>query len=160
MRRKKRRRDFFRREVANETAYFNVKVPPNEKPTQPFWLKNKRKGDVFDLQESENIIESFQPEIINCLVTVEVNGTEINITQPVEYRFADDIRGEVRRNLNVVPKISLGLDQNLLIIPQSERAQTRQIVLSLTNNSLSPVSGEAKVKFAGRMEICAERGNI
>ncbi|HLM61214.1 MAG TPA: hypothetical protein VK308_10445, partial [Pyrinomonadaceae bacterium] len=138
---------FFRREVANETAYFNVKVPPNEKPTQPFWLKNKRKGDVFDLQESENIIESFQPEIINCLVTVEVNGTEINITQPVEYRFADDIRGEVRRNLNVVPKISLGLDQNLLIIPNSERAQTRQIVLGLTNNSLSPVSGEAKLNL-------------
>ncbi len=138
---------FFRREVANETTYFNVKVPKTAEPTQPFWLKQKRKGDMFDLQLKENSIKSFQPSVINCSVTFSVTGTKIYFTQPVEYRFADDIRGEVRRNLNVVPKISLSLDQDLLIVPQSERTQARRIVLSLTNNGASAMSGEAKLNL-------------
>jgi len=142
---------FFRREVADETAYFNVKVPNGAKPTQPFWLENKRKGDMFDVRE--NIIESFQSPILNCLATVEIDGTEITFTQPVEYRFADDIRGEVRRNLNVVPKISLNLNQDLLIVPQSERAQTRRIVLSLTNNSSSAMSGAARLKLPKDIKV-------
>ena len=134
---------FFRRETANETAYFNVKVPKNAKLTQPFWLENERKGGLFDVRE--NVNAPFQLSVIYCLVTLEIDGTEINLTQPIEYRYADDIRGEVRRNLNVVPKISLNLDQKLLIVPQSNQPQTKRIVLSIANNSLSAMSGEAKL---------------
>jgi LmbE family N-acetylglucosaminyl deacetylase len=142
---------FFRREVANETAYFNVKVPANEKPTQPFWMENNRESGLFDVRE--NIIESFQLPILNCVVTAEIEGTEINFTQPVEYRFADDVRGEVRRNLNVVPKVSLTLNQDLLIVPQSEKSQTRQIVLSITNNSSAAISGEAKLNLPNSWKV-------
>ncbi len=142
---------FFRRETANETAYFNVKVSANAKPTEPFWLERERKGDMFDAPE--NSIEPFQSPLVNCLVTVEISGTEMTFTQPVEYRFADDIRGEIRRNINVVPKISLSLDQKLLIVPQSERAQTRRIVLSLTNNSSSEASGEARLNVPQEIKV-------
>lgn len=134
---------FFRRETANETAYFNVKVSKNAKLTEPFWLENKRKDALFDVPGSA--IETFQPPIVNCAVTLEIDGAEINLTQPVEYRFADDIRGEVRRELNVVPKISVGFDQNLLTVPNSEKSQTRRITLNITNNSSSAMSGTAKL---------------
>jgi LmbE family N-acetylglucosaminyl deacetylase len=144
---------FFRREVANETAYFNVKVPKNAELTQPFWLEKRRKGDLFDIQNGENPIEPFQKPPVKCHIIVEVNGTEINLIQPVEYRYADDIRGEIRRNLNVAPKISLNLDQNLLIVPQSAKAQTRRIVLSMTNNGSTPTSGEVKLNAPKEIKI-------
>ena len=148
----------FRTEVARETTYFNVKVPKNAKLTQPFWLENMRKGDLFDAPG--NSIESFQPPVINCFVTLDVNGTEINLTQPVEYRYADDIRGEVRRNLNVVPKVSLSLDQKLLIVPQSEKAQTRRIVLSITNNNSAATSGEAKLNAPDGWKVTPNAANF
>lgn len=144
---KENNQGFFRREVANETAYFNVKVPKNEKPTQPFWLEKARKGDLFDLQTSEYLIEPFQKPLISCLVTAEFGGTLITFKQPVQYRFADDIRGEVRRDLNVVPKLSLSLDQDLLIVPYSDKAQTRKIVLNVKNNSSAVISGTADLKL-------------
>ena len=143
----------FRRETANEIAYFNVKVPREAKPTQPFWLENKREGDLFNLPTNENLNQPFQSPVVNCLVTIVIDGTEISINQPVEYRFADDVRGEVRRSLNIVPKISLSLDQKLLVVPQSEKSQIRQIVLSVTNNSSTPVNGEAKLNVPKELKV-------
>ncbi|HXH70934.1 MAG TPA: PIG-L family deacetylase [Pyrinomonadaceae bacterium] len=148
----------FRRETANETAYFNVKVPPDAQPTQPFWLRNKRKGDLFDLQPDENLNQPFEPPLINCLVTIELNGTKININQPVEYRFADDIRGEIRRDLNVVPKISLSFDQNLLVVPQNDKQQTRKLILSVKNNSLTMMSGSTDLELPNGWRIKQDFG--
>ena len=144
---------FFRREVANETAYFNVKVPKDAKLTEPFWLENPRRGDLFDLPNGDNLIESFQKPLIYAAVKIEIAGTEITFDQPVEYRFADDIRGEVRRDVNVVPKLSLSLDQNLLIVPNSGKAQTRRINLSIMNNSSSEMNGEAKLNLPKELKI-------
>lgn len=142
---------FFRRETANETAYFNVKVPKDAQSTEPFWMQNARKDALFDV--SGSAIETFQPPILDCLVTLEIDGAEINLTQPIQYRFADDIRGEVRRDLNVVPKISLTLDQNLLVVPQSDKAQTKRIVVSIVNNSVTESSGEAKLNAPKDVKI-------
>jgi len=108
---------------------------------------------LFDLQTSEYSIEPFQKPLVNCLVTVEVGGTLITFNQPVQYRFADDIRGEVRRDLNVVPKLSLSLDQDLLVVANSDRAQTRKIVLNVKNNSSAAVSGTADLKLPDGWKI-------
>ena len=150
----------FRRETASEIAYFNIKVPRDAKPTQPFWLENKRDSDLFSPSPNENLNQPFQTPVISCLVTIVIDGAEININQPVEYRFADDIRGEVRRNLNVVPKISLSLDQKLLIVPQSEKSQTRKIVLSVANNSSTATNGEARLNIPKELKVSPLTANF
>ncbi len=144
---------FFRREVADKVAYFNVKVSKDAKLTEPFWMENSRTGDLFDLANGENVIEPFQQPLVRAEVKVEIDGTEIIFEQPVEYRFADDVRGEVRRDVQVVPKLSLSLDQNLLIVPNTGKAQTRRINLSLVNNSSAEISGEAKLNTSKELKI-------
>jgi hypothetical protein len=71
------------------------------------------------------------------------------LNQPLQFRFADDIRGEVRRDLQVVPALSVSLDQKLLVVPVSAKAQTRRVVMSITNNSSKPVSGTVSLNIVG-----------
>ncbi len=134
----------FFRETANESKFFNVKVSSNAKLTQPYFLENPRNGDFYVSNDSVN---PFQYQFLNGYATFEIYGETIAFNQPVQYRFADDIRGEVRRDLNVVPKISLSLDPNLLIVPYSDKAQTRKIVLNMKNNSSTKISGTADLKL-------------
>ena len=143
----------FFREKANESKYFNVVVPQNAEFTQPYFLESQRQGDLYQLKNFVNQNLAFQYPTLNGLVDLEINGKVISVNQFAEYRFADDIRGEVRRNLNVIPKISLSLDQDLLIVPQSQRAQTRRIVLSVTNNSSAAMSGEAKLNLPSSWKV-------
>ena len=135
----------FRREIGNENAYFKVTVPENARATEPYWMESERNGYLYRWDERENQTLPFQPPLVSADVKIEIGGTEITFNQPVQYRFADDIRGEVRRDLNVVPALSVSLDRKLLIVPLSNQKQTRRVVMSITNNSSQPVKGIARL---------------
>lgn len=144
---KEQNQNFFGREIPDESAFFNVKVAENTKSTQPYWLEKARAGSLFDWERDGNQNLPFQKPLITAEITAELDGIEVVFSQPVEYRFADDIRGEIRRELNVVPAVSISLDQNLIIVSQSNKPQTKKVVMSVTNNSQNPVSGEASLNI-------------
>jgi hypothetical protein len=129
----------FRRETANQTDYFSVKTSGNAKPTAPYWLENPRDENLYRWNADANQTLPFQPPLVSVVVKVEISGTEISFNQPVEYRFADDVRGEIRRELDLVPDLSVSVDQKLLIVPYSEKPQTQRLVMSVTKNSEKPL---------------------
>lgn len=156
----------FRREVANDSALFNVKVAPDAPPTEPYFLKNERNNYLYDL-DYLNLVEKynfrnlpFQPPTIFAWVTIEIDGKELIFTQPVEYRYADDVRGEVRRALDVVPKISLSFDQELLIAPITGKAQTRKITLNVANNSSAETNGEVRLNLPKELKFSPAAANF
>jgi LmbE family N-acetylglucosaminyl deacetylase len=133
---------FFRRESGDYSAYFTLSASADARPTQPYWLLNPRKGDLFDWSTAgDHATFPFGTDGPRAVVTIDILGTKIDFEQPIEYRFADDIRGEIRRNVEIVPKISVELDQSLIIVPYSVKPQTRRIAMSVVNNSAKPVSG-------------------
>jgi LmbE family N-acetylglucosaminyl deacetylase len=143
----------FRRETGNANAYLNVTVPAAARPTQPYWMESERNGYLYVWNADKNQTLPFQPPPVSADVKIEIGGTEITLNQPVQYRFADDIRGEIRRDLNVVPALSVSVDQKLLIVPQSDKAQTRRVVMSITNNSSKPINGNASLNIVGPEKI-------
>ena len=139
---------FFRREAGDHAAYFSVGVPADAAPVQPYWLAEPRDGDLFRFNDGDDErglpLHSTAPA---AEVTLNMLGTDVVFRQPVEYRYADDTRGEIRRNVDVVPAVSVEIDQSLLIVPFSSRARTRQIALSVINQSNKPVSGTVSLNI-------------
>ena len=134
---------FVRRESSKHFALFRVMAPKDAKPTEPYWLSEPRDGDMFRWQNDSNQTLPFQPPVLSAEIKLDIHGVELVFSQPVEYRYADDVRGEVRRELNVVPTISIDLDKALLIVPSSEQSQRRRLQMSVTNHSSKEVSGTA-----------------
>ena len=139
-----------RREKADRSEYFSIKVPPNARPTQPYFMEERRDGDLYRWPADDNQDRPFQPLLFTAKVTVDIGGTAITLEQPLKYRFADAARGEIRRDVNVVPLVSVSLDHDLLIIPSGSGARTRRIVMSVTNNSSKPVSGKPSLVFGSQ----------
>lgn len=139
---------FVTREVAGASAYFNVTVAEDWHPTEPYWLIEPRDGDLFRWnRDPEAHTLPLQPSVPKVAATIEVLGKEITIERSVEFRFADDVRGELRRNLAVVPGVSIDLDQSMMIVPYSAKPQTRRIVMTLTNHSTKRVSGNVALNI-------------
>ncbi len=138
---------FFRREGGDHAGYYSVSVPPDAAPTQPYWLAEPRDGDLFRWNDGddERGLPLHSPMPI-AEVEMSILGLKVVFRQPVEYRYADDTRGEIRRNVDVVPAVSVEVDQSLLIVPFSTRPQKRQIGLSVVNQSSKPVSGSVSLK--------------
>lgn len=134
-----------RRETAFSATFFNVTSAKDAKPTVPYWLENPRnKNFTFDWSERGSKNLPFQNQLITAEVLMEIGGQEISTTKEVEYRFADDIRGEIRRNLNVVPAVTVGLESNLLIAPTANKPSKHRLVMTVSNNTPKEIKGTAK----------------
>lgn len=150
--------NIFRRETGNENAFFKVTVPANAKLTQPFWLENERESALFSPEKSANQTLPFDPQLISAEVKAEIFGQEITFSQSVEYRFADDIRGEVRRELNVVPKVALALEKELIIARMTGKPSKQKISVSVVNNSDKPVKGEVSLTLPNGQKTLVRAG--
>lgn len=133
---------FFRRETGNEEKLFNVTSPNSARSTQPYWMESERNGALYVWAENEeNAVLPFQPSLISAEIKMEIGGAEVVFNQPVMFRYADPIRGEIRREPNLIPALSVSLDQKLLVVPLSDKPQTRRVVMDIVNNTAAPISG-------------------
>ncbi len=140
---------FIVNEAAASTSFLSVIPSRNAPPTQPYWLSEPRDGDLFrwsaSTGDSHTLPFALRTPMLQA--TLEIAGTEVVVERPVEFRFADDIRGEIRRNVDIVPQVTVEMDQAMMIIPYSEKAQTKRIVVTVTNNSIKPVSGTVSLNI-------------
>ena len=136
------------REVAAAGAVFDVKVPTSADVTQPYWLQSDRGGDLFTWPKTESQTLPFDPQQLVAHVRLNLGSTDIVLDQPVSYRFADPARGEVRREVNVVPALSVAVDRDLLIVPESNKPQVRRLVVGVTNNSDREQAGNVSLNLA------------
>ncbi len=136
----------FRRETAQQSAFFRLSVPGNAALTQPYWLLQPRDGDLFKWPSNAPKGRPFEPQQAFGEVRMEIGGTPVIMTKAIQYRYADPVRGEIRRDLNVVPAISLALTSPLVVVPISSKNQTRNVVIRLTNNSQHPVNGKVRLR--------------
>ncbi|MEP6947117.1 MAG: NEW3 domain-containing protein [Acidobacteriota bacterium] len=135
-----------RRENSMSASFFDVTAPSDFRYTQPYWLETP-KGKNFGFDWSGKDAEKnmpFQSPLLTADVKIDVDGETITVSRPVQYRYADPIRGELRRDINVVPGVSVALDSNLLISPASAKATKEKIVVSVTNDSPRETKGTLK----------------
>ncbi len=139
---------FSRPEVAANASYFKVTVPAGATLTEPYWLEKPRQNFTFDWSAQDAVKNApFQNQLVTAIIKMNVGGVDIDVVKPVQYRYADAIRGEIRRDLNVVPLVNVALDTNLLIVPVSNRAQKQRVVVSITNNAPREAKGSAKLEL-------------
>lgn len=143
-----------RREMAKDSRYFIANFSNSLKLiTQPYWIRMPPRDNMFVTiggmvkQEEETL--PFSPPLVVAEVTLDVAGAEITIERPVEYRFADPSRGEIRRELNIVEPVTLKLDKAVIVVPYTNKPQVLRVVVTVTNNSNGPAVGGIGVGAEG-----------
>jgi LmbE family N-acetylglucosaminyl deacetylase len=143
-----------RRETPSKLETFRVRVPVDAPVTQPYYLKQPRSGDVYKWTDADPKSLPFDPPLLTASVVVNIplvgrsgNGADITITRPVQFRYADDVRGELRRDINVVPRLAVGLDTSLVVVPLGTTALQQKLVVRSTSFSRQTVMGTLRVRL-------------
>jgi LmbE family N-acetylglucosaminyl deacetylase len=131
---------FFRESPAASTT-FRAQAPADAPLTQPYWLAQPREGDLFHWPPGSPKGAPFAGPLLRASLPIQVAGVSFDLTRPVEYRYADRVRGEIRRNIAVVPALAVGLDSRLLVVPSGTAPQQRTMVVRVSSQSRQPVSG-------------------
>ena len=136
-----------RREIPAREARYRVTVAANAPATQPYHLEQPRQGDAYRWSDTAPKGLPFAPPLMTATVKLTIGGAAIDVSRPVEYRFADGIRGELRREFNVVPAVVVGLDSPLLIVPLGTTASQQRLVVRATNFSPQPIAGTLRLRL-------------
>jgi hypothetical protein len=78
-------------------------------------------------------------------------GRPCQVGVPLRYRYADPVRGEVQRDVELVPPLSVSLSDTLLVVPKADEREDKQesapqrIVVTVTNHAQTERSGSVKL---------------
>jgi LmbE family N-acetylglucosaminyl deacetylase len=137
---------FGRREATSHEARYTVAVPPDAPLTQPYFLEPPRNGAAsYPWTNTPQRGLPFSPPLLTAEVTMEIGGVTATVVKPVMFRYADRVRGELRREINVVPAVAVGVDSKLLIVPLGTRPFQQRIVVRALSFSPGPVSGSLRL---------------
>jgi LmbE family N-acetylglucosaminyl deacetylase len=134
-------------ERAQKQASFLLTAAEDSPWTEPYWLRESRQGDLFSWPYDSPKGLPFGPPVVEVQAHLQIGGAPVTVKKSVEYRFADPIRGEIWRNLNVVPGLSVSLDSNLLIVPTSSSPQKKQVAVQVENNAQESKSGVVELEL-------------
>jgi LmbE family N-acetylglucosaminyl deacetylase len=137
----------FRRETPTASALYRVTAAATAPLTQPYFLLKPRAGSMYDWPADAPLGMPFAPPLLSADVTFNINGTEFTLSRPVRYRFADRIRGELRRELNVVPEIAVRFDSSLLVVPTAGAPEGQRLAVTATSFLGRSVAGTLRLRL-------------
>ncbi|MGZ4779576.1 MAG: PIG-L family deacetylase, partial [Thermoanaerobaculia bacterium] len=145
-------------------AEITIRVPAAASYSQPYWLEKPPGRGAFTVDDQNLIGLAENPPAIPLVVTLTDNQLRtLIITVPCVYRSIDAVRGEVTRNVDIVPEITANLGSRVVVFPD---AKTRPVNVALrsftgaTNATVRLIAPEGwKAEPASREVKFAQKGD-
>ncbi len=158
----------FFREVPTRAEPWDVTIAPDAPPTEPYWLRTPRTGPVFTWTGVPTALQTqpFDPPVIVARVPLTIGGAAITVERAVQFRYADPVRGEIRRNVAIVPAVTVAFDEPLAVIPTVGASKPRTVRVRVRSETLASGPGVVRllppdgwqVMPAGAPIVFASRG--
>jgi len=126
---------------------YKIKVSSTSDFSQPYWLRQPRRGDRFVWPQVAPGVEAALPQDAPLLPTraeVTFQGTTIVMKKSAEFRRIDRIYGESRTTLKVVPGLSVTVSPDIAIVPLKGKRE-KEFTVTLENQN--PTGAMADVRL-------------
>ena len=136
---------------------YKVKVPAAADFTQPYWLRQPRRGDRFVWPDVPAGSLPADEVLLLTRAEVDYQGTPIVMKKGAEFRRVDRMLGEDRTGLKVVPSLSVGVSPEIAVVPL-KGARQKEFMVTIENQDPAAVNGEVSLVLpAGWSAIPASR---
>lgn len=115
----------------DENLKIGFKVPESKNYSGPYWLKGKATLGMYSVPEQLQRGKAQNEPVYSVDVLLNVIGTEINYSLPVEYKWTDRVKGESYRPLDIVPAVVSTFDDPVVIFANGH---TKTIGLKILAN--------------------------
>lgn len=96
-------------------------IPKDYPVSQPFWLENPIENSLFGINDQKKIGPPVNGPNVYGMVDMEISGYSISIQLPLEFKYNDQVDGEIKQPFTLVPEVNVNLDKNnLFLIPGAD----------------------------------------
>lgn len=115
-----------------DSRQFAVDARTTER-SAPWWLREPRDGDLFR-PRVDAVSDDARAPAVSVAMSLTAGGATARVIVPVEYRFADPVRGEIVRPCASAPAVSITLAQVAAYLP-ANRPVERPVRVSLVSSA-------------------------
>ena len=96
--------------------------------SEPYWLVNNHPQGMFDIKDQ--LLVGYPEKRSTALIDfiISIGGQEISYQRPAEYKFTDQVRGEIYQPLIVAPAITASIADKAYVFP-GNTPKTIQVLL-------------------------------
>ncbi len=120
---------------------YKVKVSNGADFTQPYWLRQLRRGDRFVWPSVPAGTLPIDQVLLPTRAEVNYQGTTIVMKKSAEFRRVDRTYGEQRTTPKVVPALSVTISPGIAIVPLKGNRQ-KEFTVTIENQNTSPAEAE------------------
>src|SRR5690606_8537385 len=100
------------------TRRFDVTVLAHASPTEPYYLREPRDGDLYRWPDDVALRGlPFEPAEVRVHALVALDGVALPIERDATYRRVSSTDGESRRPVRVVPAVSVAIEPGVAVLP-------------------------------------------
>jgi LmbE family N-acetylglucosaminyl deacetylase len=131
-------------------------VPAAAPPTMPYFLRKPLQGSLYDWSAAAPAErgEPFGPPPLAARFSFTLGGVPLTLEREVVHLHRDEVLGEVRRPLRVVPAVEVAVAEAMQVWPLARR-EAKNLRVVLTSHRRAPVHGRLEVTPAAGPEGAA-----
>jgi LmbE family N-acetylglucosaminyl deacetylase len=122
----------------------NLKLPTGIPVTNAYWLNKSHNQNMFVVDDQQLIGLPETPRELKARFLMEIGGQSITFEIPIAHKYEDPIRGEIFRPLEIIPPVSVSLDNRAYMFSSNA---PREIRVTLRSGSQDSLGGEVGLKI-------------
>ncbi|HET7233894.1 MAG TPA: PIG-L family deacetylase, partial [Longimicrobium sp.] len=143
------------------TRRFRVRVPADAAPTEPYFLRQPRDGDLYRWPGDWSVQGlPFEPAPLQAEARVTVAGAPVPLRREATFRDVDPRQGELRRPVLVVPAMSVRLEPETSILPTASAGRPLRFRVRLAAAGARPVAGTWRLQIPQGWRAQPESGSV
>lgn len=134
-------------QLANNSLFnysTKINIDKNQAYSNPYWLLEHPSKGLFHVANQQNIGRAYNSPSMPTTFYFTIEGKNYEFTRDVKYKWVDPVKGELYRNLEILPAVQLNFNAKNLIFTSKDSKKKVQVILH-TNESV--VKGLVKLKM-------------
>ncbi|MGB3618368.1 MAG: PIG-L family deacetylase, partial [Catalinimonas sp.] len=118
-------------------------LPDAMRPTQPYWLRQPPPPGLYVVADPTLIGRPTSPPALSVQLDVEIAGERLTYARPLRYRRVDPVRGELYRDFEIRPPVTVDLTESVLTFLNGA---TKTVGVRLRNGQ-RPAAGSVRLEL-------------
>jgi LmbE family N-acetylglucosaminyl deacetylase len=123
---------------------YKVKAGPAADFTQPYWLRQPRRGDRFVWPDVPAGSLPMDTVLLPTRVETDYEGIPLVMKKPAEFRRIDRMLGEQRTAVKVVTALSVSVSPDIAIVPL-KGTRKKEFTVTVENQNPVAISGDVSL---------------
>lgn len=99
------------------TTAADLSIATSAPISTPYWLERPAEGGLYAVADEALIGDPEGEPPLVATFQIAVGGVRVDVRRPVRHTWVDPVRGELSRVVEVTPPVTLGLERDVIMVP-------------------------------------------